>query len=104
MSIADDFLAELGYELPATRTLLERVPDDKGSFKPHPKSSALGHLAQLVARMPGMLTKIVKGIDLDSAEGPGYSFETTATLLREFDGNVQDLQSALAGAATPTSR
>jgi uncharacterized damage-inducible protein DinB len=99
MSIADDFLAELGYELPATRTLLERVPDGKGPFKPHPKSSALGHLAQLVARMPGMLTKIVKGVDLDLAEGPGYSFETTATLLREFDGNVRDVQSALAGAA-----
>ena len=42
MNIADDFLAELGYELPATRILLERVPDDKGPFKPHPKSSALG--------------------------------------------------------------
>ena len=48
--------------------------------------------------MPAILTKIVKGIDLDLAEGPGYSFETTATLLREFDGNVQELQSALAGA------
>ena len=98
MSIAQDFLAELNYELPATRTLLERVPDGKGTFKPHPKSSAMGHLAQLVARMPAMLTRIVKGIDLDLAEGPGYSFETTETLVREFDGNVQELKSTLASA------
>jgi hypothetical protein len=101
MSIADDFIAELSSELRGTRTLLERVPDGKGSFKPHPKSSALGHLAQLVARMPAMMMKIVKGIDLDLAEGPGYSFETTDTLLREFDANVRDLQSALRVAADP---
>jgi hypothetical protein len=98
MPIADDFLAELGYELPATRTLLERVPNGTGAWKPHPKSSALGHLAQLVARMPAMMTKVVTGIDVDLAEGPGYSFETTETLLREFDDNVHQLRAVLATA------
>ena len=99
MSIASDYLKELNNELPATRTLLARVPDDKGAWKPHPKSSALGHLAQLVARMPAVMTKIVKGIDLDLADGPGYSLETTETLLREFDGNVEELKTSLAGAS-----
>lgn len=98
-TIAETFLAELSYELPATRSLLERVPDGKGPWKPHPKSSALGHLAQLVARMPAMMTKIVKGIDLDLAAGPGYTFETTETLLREFDGNVGELRASLEAAA-----
>ena len=69
------------------------------AWKPHPKSSALGHLAQLVARMPAVMTKIVKGIDLDLADGPGYSLETTETLLREFDGNVEELKASLAGAS-----
>jgi uncharacterized damage-inducible protein DinB len=99
MAIAADFMAELSYELPATRTLLERVPDGKGPWKPHPRSSALGHLAQFVARMPAVMTKIVKGIDLDLAAGPGYSFETTATLLREFDDNVRELRATLEHAA-----
>ena len=85
----------MNYELPATRTLLERVPDGKGTFKPHPKSSALGHLAQLVARMPATMTQIVKGIDLDLAAGPGYTFETSATLLREFDDNARELRRSL---------
>jgi uncharacterized damage-inducible protein DinB len=96
MPIANAFLAELGYELPATRRLLERVPDGRGSWKPHPKSSALGHLAQLVARMPAMMANIVKGIDLDLAKGPGYSLEPTETLLREFDDNVRELRGVLA--------
>ena len=99
MSIAADFLAELSYELRATRTLLERVPEGKGPWKPHPKSSALGHLAQLVARMPAMMTKVVKGIDLDLAAGPGYTVETTATLLSEFDENVRELRASLEQAA-----
>ena len=99
MPIANEFIAELGYELPATRTLLERVPNGKGPWKPHPKSSALGHLAQLVARMPAMMTNIVRGIDLDLAKGPGYSFETTEALLREFDDHVRELRTVLANAS-----
>jgi len=99
MTIAADFLAELSYELPATRTLLERVPDGKGPWKPHPRSSALGHLAQLVSRMPGTMTMIVTGIDLDLAAGPGYTFEATAALLREFDDHVRELRASLEAAA-----
>jgi uncharacterized damage-inducible protein DinB len=99
MPIADEFIVELGYELPATRRLLERVPNGKGAWKPHPKSSALGHLAQLVSRMPAMMANIVKGIDLDLAKGPGYSLESTETLLREFDVNVQEVRAVLANAS-----
>src|SRR5687767_9771903 len=95
MSLAAAFISELEYELPNTRRLLERVPGDKGPWKPHPKSSALGHLAQLVSRLPGVLADIVIGVDLDLAAGPGYSFQPTATLLREFDGNVERVNGVL---------
>ena len=95
MSIAQEFIAELDNELPATRRLLERVPSDKGAWKPHPKSSALGHLAQLVARMPGVMANIVRGVDLDLAAGPPYTLESTETLLREFDANAKDTRDVL---------
>lgn len=98
MSIAQDFISELDYELPATRRLLERVPSDKGPWKPHPKSSALGHLAQLVARMPGVMADIVRGVDLDLAAGPPYTFEPTETLLREFDAHAKETRDALSTA------
>lgn len=99
MSLAADFAAELGYELPAARRVIERVPADKGQWKPHPRSSALGHLTQLVSRMPAMMTRIVRGIDLDLAKGPPYTFEPTEVLLREFDDNVKELTDALASAS-----
>jgi uncharacterized damage-inducible protein DinB len=95
MTIAAAFLAELEQEMPTTRKLLERVPSDKGEWKPHHKSFPLAHLAQLVATMPGWITKAVKGIDINLAGGPGYSFEKTDTLLGQFDKHVAEARAAL---------
>jgi hypothetical protein len=98
MTIGREFLKEVESELKASRPLVERVPTEKGTWKPHPKSSALGHLTQLVCRMPKVMSDIVKGIDLDLAAGPGYSFQATEVLLREFDANVAELRSTLSTA------
>jgi uncharacterized damage-inducible protein DinB len=95
MSIADSLLPEFDQEMATTRRLLERVPSDKGAWKPHPKSFPLGHLAQLVSWMPGWITQTLRSTELDLAEGGGYSFETTETLLRGFDQNVREARDAL---------
>jgi len=97
-SISDFFLAELDLEMPTTRRLLERVPSEKATWKPHEKSFPMGHLAQLVARMPGWLPHIVRETSLDLGGFGGYSFEKTETLLAEFDRNVKDAREALAHA------
>ena len=55
MSIADTLLPEFDQEMATTRRVLERVPTEKGQWKPHPKSFSLGHLSQLVAGMPGWI-------------------------------------------------
>jgi uncharacterized damage-inducible protein DinB len=78
-----------------TRRLLERVPSDKGAWKPHEKSFSLGHLAQLVARMPGWIPLILKQTSLDLSGAPQYSLEKTETLLAEFDKCVADGRAAL---------
>ncbi|MGH7474915.1 MAG: DinB family protein [Longimicrobiales bacterium] len=89
-------LAEFDQEMATTRRLLERVPSDQGTWKPHPKSFALGHLAQLVARMPGWIPMTLHETVLDLAQATGYSFEATETLLRELDENVRGAREALA--------
>lgn len=99
MSIAESFLSELDVEMPTTRRLLERVPSEKGTWKPHPKSFSLAHLAQLVARMPSWLTGTMKQTELDLSKFAGYSNETTATLLAEFDRNVKEARAAVSGAS-----
>ena len=42
MSISETLLPEFDQEMTMTRRLLERVPSDKGEWKPHPKSFSLG--------------------------------------------------------------
>ena len=98
MSIAAALIPELEQEMSTTRRLLERVPSDKGPWKPHPKSFALGHLAQLVSWMPGWIANSLSSTELDLLAAPGYSFETTETLLAGFDQNVRDARKALEAA------
>lgn len=96
MTIGESFLTEFDQEMATTRRLLARVPSDKGQWKPHPKSFPLGHLAQLVARMPGWVTSTLKSTSLDLGEFKGYSLESTETLLDEFDRHVGEAHQALA--------
>src|SRR5262245_5044846 len=96
MSIAEGLLPEFDQEMATTRKLLARVPSDKGPWKPHPKSFPLGHLAQLVATMPGWLKQTLRATEIDLATSPAYSFETTETLLGTFDRHVQEAREALA--------
>jgi uncharacterized damage-inducible protein DinB len=98
MSFAEGLLPEFDQEMATTRKLLARVPSDKGPWKPHPKSFPLGHLAQLVATMPGWLTQMLRDTEINLATAPGYSFETTEALLGEFDRHVRDAREALTAA------
>lgn len=89
-------LAEFDKEMASTRRLLERVPDDKGEWRPHEKSFPLGHLAQLVAGMPGWFTFILDQPGLDLSQGMEYSFQPTSVLLEQFDAGVVQARQALA--------
>jgi uncharacterized damage-inducible protein DinB len=53
MKIIDGLLAELEQEATTTRRVLERIPQEHLSWRPHPKSMSLGQLALHVATVPG---------------------------------------------------
>src|SRR5258706_2123838 len=57
MPVTQAFLAEFENEAKTTRRVLERVPADKLTWKPHPKSMSLGHLAWHVATIPGLICR-----------------------------------------------
>jgi uncharacterized damage-inducible protein DinB len=88
-------IKEFDAEMATTRRMLERVPSDKGTWKPHEKSFALGHLAQLVSWMPGWITNVLREKELDLAGGAKYSFAKTDDLLAGFDRNVKEAREAL---------
>jgi uncharacterized damage-inducible protein DinB len=88
-------LREFDQEMATTRKLLERVPSDRGKWKPHDKSSPLGHLAELVAWMPEWVAKSLREFYIDLSQSTGYSFEPTDRLLEMFDQNVREAREAL---------
>lgn len=98
MTMGETLLPEFDQEMAVTRRVLERAPSDKGQWKPHPKSFAIGHLAQLVSWMPGWIASTLTSPALDISKAAGYSFEPTETLVKGFDANVHSARAALAAA------
>src|SRR5690348_6972570 len=94
MSISETFLPEFDQEMKTTRRVLERVPTDKGKWKPHERSFSLGHLAQLVAWMPGWIAQTLTNTELNLKSQAGYSYEKTEDLVAMFDKNVKDARAA----------
>jgi uncharacterized damage-inducible protein DinB len=58
MAMIDGMLQELEQEARTTRRLLERVPDDRLSWRPHPTARTLGQLALHVAIVPGAIAEL----------------------------------------------
>jgi uncharacterized damage-inducible protein DinB len=94
-------LAEFDIEMATTRRLLERVPDADGTWRPHPKSFPIAHLAQLIAGMPGWFVNTLRETSLDLQVQEGYSIQPTAVLLDRFDRLVPAARAALADVTGP---
>src|SRR5688500_16320336 len=98
MSIADVLLPEFDQEMATTRRVLERVPNEKGEWKPHPKSFSMAHLAQLVAMIPDWIGQTIRKTEINLASGSGYSTQKTEALIEQFDRNARSAREALAAA------
>ncbi|MCM3877639.1 MAG: DinB family protein [Thermoanaerobaculia bacterium] len=99
MRMIDPFIMELDRECATTRKLLERVPDGKLDWAPHPKSSTLGRLAMHVATLPEF-AKALLGDGFDAAAAPldpARSVpERASGIVERFDKVVVEAKAALA--------
>ena len=100
MPIADTLIMELDLEAKTTRRVLERVPEDKLTWKPHIKSMSLGRLAQHVATIPGSISGMTR---LDSFDVERFTeppaLESTAALVAAMDESVAQAKADLAATA-----
>ena len=90
-------LNEIREEAAFTKRILERVPEDKLSWKPHRKSMSLGQLALHIASVPGALAKLLQ---LDEFDVSQANFEPPApTNIAEihaaFEQSVQAAEACL---------
>jgi uncharacterized damage-inducible protein DinB len=94
------FTNELAQESAITSRVLERVPEDKLTWKPHAKSMTLGQLALHTATIPAAIAGIVANdtFALDPATfGNAPQPASRAEIMQAFQGSVSAAQSYLEG-------
>jgi uncharacterized damage-inducible protein DinB len=99
MNLSDALVAEFRHEAQTTRKLLERIPDEKLSWKPHPKSMTMGGLGTHIAHIPEWAETIVNDRELDMSKTDTRAKERKSRkeILDYFDANVDKFAKVLAG-------
>src|SRR4051812_852084 len=102
MPIIDALLPEFEHEMANTRRVLERVPDDRLDWRPHPKSFTMGALATHLATLPSWTSETIHRTELDLApEGKPaprtVEAKSREELLKRFDDHLAAARAALTG-------
>ena len=95
MSIAQTLLAEFEIQAPITRKFLERLPEDKLTWKPHEKSMTAGQLAYHLAFVPGGVIRFVQN---NPAQAPDFNFPQPASrqeILETLDDSIAAVETLL---------
>ena len=96
MSIAQSLLTEFEIQAPITRRFIERLPEDKYTWKPHEKSMTAGQLAYHLAHVPG---GVVQFAQTNPAQAPDFaSFPQPASrkeILDRFEESIATVRNVL---------
>ena len=103
MSLSQAILPEFDHEMANTRKVLERIPEDKLTWKIHDKSNTIGWVGMHLAEIPGWadLTLNHDSLDVDPPGGKPYRTPTPSSkqeILDRFDKNVAAGREAIASA------
>jgi len=96
MTIAKALLAEFEVQAPVTRKFLERLPEDKLTWKPHHKSMSAGQLAYHLASVPGAIVRFVQNNPAQAPES--FKFPQPASredILKTYDESIATVRSLL---------
>ncbi len=103
MAIRDALLPEFDNEMASTRKTLERAPEHKLEWTPHPKSSTLGGLVTHLANLPSWVCYTINQDSLDIAPNGepqrAAPLHSSAEIVETFDKNVAAARAAIAGAS-----
>jgi uncharacterized damage-inducible protein DinB len=101
MTVAKQLSAELQQQAANTKKLLERIPDDKLTWKPHEKSTQIGRLGMHIAELPNSITRALESTGIDFAAAPFKPVfpNTTAEILDTFEKSLARAVEALAKAS-----
>lgn len=99
MALSADLLAEFDHEMANLHRALERAPDERWDWRPHPKSRTLGELAAHLAGLPGWIPGMLAADAYDLADdGKGATKAIPLTrdaVLAAFDANRAAARAAM---------
>jgi uncharacterized damage-inducible protein DinB len=91
--IVNAILAEIEQESKTTRKVLERVPGDRLSWKPHEKSMTLGRLAWHIASLPPRVLMMLRSGEFDLVKaGPSAPPDSTAAIMEGFEKHLAEVR------------
>ncbi len=67
MTIGKQLSEELKQQAVNTKRLLERIPNDKLTWKPHEKSTQIGRLGMHIAELPNSIVRTLEATEIDFA-------------------------------------
>jgi uncharacterized damage-inducible protein DinB len=92
-------LQEFQRESATTRRVLDRVPADKLTWAPHPKSMTLGKLANHIATVPAGISRIAQNDvhEIDPAAFAPPQPKDKKEILDAFEGSIKDAEQFIEG-------
>jgi len=108
MTQSQSLLPEFDQEMANTRKAIERAPEGRFDWKPHPRSNTLGWLVGFLAVIPAWTKTTLEDDSLDLMPGgkplpPMHGpVKTTREVLDLFDRNVVEARRILAAASDET--
>jgi uncharacterized damage-inducible protein DinB len=99
IKMLEPMMSEIQQEAATTKRVLERVPSDKLSWKPHPKSMSLGQLALHVATIPGNLSRLaqLEEFDISTANFEPAAPGDAKEILNALDASLKAIEEYLGG-------
>ncbi len=102
MAMIDAMLQELEQEAHTTRRVLERVPNERLTWKPHDKARTLGELALHVAMVPGAVAEIAARSQTEAPTFVDPSPKHAAELVPALNESIAKARRALGGMSDET--
>jgi uncharacterized damage-inducible protein DinB len=91
---SEPMLQEFRQEAAITKRVLDRVPADKLSWKPHPKSMSLGQLSLHLAAVPGTVSGILRqdSFDASKANFQPQSPQSLSEVFATYEQSIRDAE------------
>jgi uncharacterized damage-inducible protein DinB len=87
--IADSILMEMDQEAETTRRLFDVIPEDKLSWRPHPKAMSLGELAMHIAVIPAGVAQLAEADVTEFSFPPNIEAKNRAEISQAFAESLE---------------